>query len=41
MLGVGTAALSITGVVIWWRKQAAYARRAQRHLVKSDAVTAG
>jgi len=41
MLGVGTAALSITGVVIWWRKQAAYARRAQRHLVKSDAVTSG
>jgi uncharacterized iron-regulated membrane protein len=40
VMGLGTAIMSITGVVIWWRKRAAYARREQRHLVESDAATA-
>ncbi len=30
LMGLGTAILSITGIVIWWRKRAAYARREQR-----------
>lgn len=30
VMGLGTAILSITGVVIWWRKRVAHVRRAQR-----------
>lgn len=33
IMGVGTAMLSITGVVIWWRKHTAYRRR-ERHRVR-------
>jgi len=29
-VGLGTAILSVTGVIIWWRKRGAYSRRAQR-----------
>jgi uncharacterized iron-regulated membrane protein len=31
LLGLGTAVLSVTGVIIWWRKRVAYNRRAERH----------
>lgn len=31
IMGVGTALLSMTGVVIWWRKQVAHSRRTLRH----------
>ncbi|ULA62103.1 MAG: conserved membrane protein of unknown function [Nitrospira sp.] len=40
VMGLGTAILSITGVIIWWRKRAAYARREQRQEVQSPAMTA-
>lgn len=40
VMGLGTAILSVTGVVIWWRKRAAYARREQRQEVQSPAMTA-
>lgn len=32
VMGLGTAILSITGVVIWWRKRFAYIRRADRQV---------
>jgi len=31
VMGLGTAVLSITGVIIWWRKRAVHARRADMH----------
>lgn len=41
LLGLGTAALSITGVVIWWQKHTAYSRRAKREADHFDPVPAG
>ncbi len=41
IMGLGTAILSVTGVVIWWRKQAAYRRREQRHAKRLDPVSVG
>lgn len=41
LMGLGTAVLSITGVVIWWRKRAAYTRRGQRQAERLDAAPVG
>lgn len=41
IMGLGTAMLSITGVVIWWRKQTAYRRREHSHVKGLDPVSAG
>ncbi len=41
IMGVGTAMLSITGVIIWWRKQTAYRRREQRQAKPLDPVSVG
>ncbi len=40
VVGLGTAVLSVTGVVIWWRKRVAYGRRAQRRAEHLDPVPA-
>jgi len=40
-LGLGTAVLSVTGVIIWWRKRGAYSRRTQRQADHLNLIPTG
>lgn len=40
-LGLGTAVLSVTGVIIWWCKHGAYSRRAQRQADHLNLIPTG